>query len=166
MVEAVFKFRMPVGIPGEITRSNSAIVEPDLMNVAALPLAYGVPLKMVAGKVVPIVATDVIASVMYGWLVRPYPTQSSTAGNGFGAGIPIDAGIIANVLKAGYLNVKLARGTAIRGAAVFVRKTAASGKLVGDIEDTASSAECEAVPNCYFMGGADSSGITEIAYNL
>lgn len=143
-----YLYRMPAGIPGEITRSDQSAIEAQTVTAAGAsgsPAAYGVAVMLDSGTglIRSVLANDIIASV-YGWLVRPYPTN---AGNeGLGVGTPANAaGSSCNVLRRGYLNVFLARGTAVKGAPVFVRRVADTGKLVGDIETTLDNISSTAI---------------------
>ena len=151
--------RMPAGIPGDVSRKEGATIESSLVGSKAIP--YGAFVKLVSGKLEPLAASDT-AAVIYGLAVRPYPKQSDAVG--FGAA-SAPAGSLCDVLRSGYMTVKLASGTAARGGQVYARVTADTGKNVGDIEadDTGKTV---AVSGCTFMGPADADGNTEIAYNI
>lgn len=153
--------RMAVGIAGAITRSDSLTVQPEIPDASTPPTVYGGVVKLVSGKLKPIAASDA-ATVITGILVRPYPVQSAT--NAYGAATPPASNTV-DVLKRGYVAVKLAQGTSAKDGVAYVRITAATGKAVGDIETGADSGNCIALP-AKFMGPADASGITEIAYNI
>lgn len=157
-----FLYRMPAGIPGDVTRPSNSTTEPQQIDAAAPPTKYGVFVKLVSGKVRPIASGDA-ASVVYGLLQRPYPTNA--ANEALGTATPPTSGLC-DVVVRGYMTVKLAQGTAAKGGGVFVRVTADTGKLVGDIETAADSGACVAVANCIFMGGADASGNVEIRFNI
>jgi len=154
--------RMPSGFPGRITRSDSLTVEPNIIDASTPPTAFGSFVKLVSGKLQPIASGDA-ASVVYGVLVSAFPTQSNTTA--LGASTPPASGVI-DVLRRGYVSVALARGTAVKGAAVFVRVTADTGKAVGDIETAADSAKCVAVPGAFFAGAADANGNVEISFAI
>jgi hypothetical protein len=79
---------------------------------------------------------------------------------------PLTSGVV-DVLKRGFINVKLNSGTASNGSTVYVRVAAASGaKVIGGIEAAADSTNTIVMANAYFTGAADASGNAEIAYNL
>lgn len=159
-----YQYRMPAGIAGEVTRSNSAVIEPNLVNASNPPLAFGVFVKMVSGLVNPLASGDT-AAVIYGLIVRPYPTSGSVASQGLGGGAPSTSDP-ASILRVGYCNVKLARGTAVRGAPVYVRITAGS-YAIGDIEDATNLGGGQVVvTKGTFMGSADANGNVEIAYAI
>ena len=151
--------RMASGIPGEVSRAGAKL-ESNLLGAAPVP--YGSVVKLSAGLVVPLAASDA-ASVVYGFLARPFPTQGES--EEFGAG-SAPAKSLQSVMRSGYMTVTLKAGTAARGGAVFARITAASEKAVGDIETAADSGKAVAIPGCLFMGPADEGGNVEISYNI
>lgn len=132
-----YLFRMPAGIPGEVSRSDNLLIEPQTIQHAGAtgaPTAYGIPLIMDASsKRMRAIQANELASAIYGFLVRPYPTNSSNEGLGVAAP-NITAGAACDVLRRGYMNVRLARGNASKGDPVFVRRVADTGKLVGELE--------------------------------
>jgi hypothetical protein len=149
--------RMPAGIPGEVTRQGSAVLETRL--VGATPIAYGAPVKISGTTLVPIAAGDT-PDLIYGFLARTYPTTGADDGP---AAAP--AGSLQSVMRRGYMSVTLKGATAAAlGGQVYVRVTAAGSKAVGDIEAApAPAAGIAAVPGGIFMGAADAGGITEIS---
>lgn len=150
MGNAILK-RMPQGFAGDVTRKSEATVESALMAADA---AFGAPLKLDAsGKLAPIAGED---DTVYGFAVRPYPTQDGKA----------MAGSIQDCMRRGYMAVRLAQGTAAKGGGVYVRIAAAEGKAIGDIEAAAVKNEVVAVPGCIFMGPADDNSIVEISFNI
>lgn len=158
-----FLYRMPSGIPGDISRRENMTVESVPFDPSAPFSAYGLFGKIVSGKLQPIGAGDTAASV-YGLLVRPYPTAS--AQDPLGTATPPTSGI-ANVQRRGYMTVKLTSGTAALDGQVYVRVATPSGpKVIGGIEAAADSTNTIAITNCTFMGAADASGNVEIAYNI
>ena len=142
--------RMPAGFPGDVSRKAEATVEAGLMGTI---VAFGAPVKMDGGKLVALSAAN---DVVYGFVVRPYPTMNSEAA----------AGSIQDVLRRGYMTVKLTQGASVKGGQVYVRHTAEAGKAVGDIEAAAVEGKTLAVPGCLFMGEADGMGNVELSYNL
>lgn len=129
-----FLTRMPAGIPGNISRTNSAKVETALLDTTNYPTAFGVPGTIDASSknFRGIMAGDVGASV-YGFYVRPYPIQSN-ANDPLGTSTPPTSGL-ANVLRSGYINVLLNSGTAAKDGQAYVRvANASAGKPVGGVE--------------------------------
>ena len=158
-------YHMQAGIPGDITRAEFSKVEANMIDPAYPPLLFGIPIKLVSGLVRPVAGGETTADI-YGLLVRPYPYNGvAGAGAALGAGIPPASGPC-DVMRSGHMAVKLARGTAVKGASVYVRITAGVG-AVGDIEDTADSGKCIAFGT--FMGPVDalrSDSIVEIAFKV
>ena len=160
-----FLYRMPAGIPGDVTRPSNSTTEPQQIDAAAPPTKYGVFVKLVSGKVRPIAASDA-ATVVYGLLQRPYPTNA--ANEALGAATPPTSGLC-NVVVRGYMTVKLAFGTAAKNGQVYVTTVAGGAAAVGDIATSATpdtGATAVAVAGCIFMGAADASGNVEIRFNI
>jgi len=157
-------YRMPAGIPGALSKgAGQATVESDIYAAANYPTAFGVPVKYATGKISKIVGAEGAADII-GFLVRPYPTQYSS-NEALGAATP-DITQIANVLKRGYMTVKMDFGTAVKGGQVYVCIAVAGGNAIGEIGDASDAGNCVAVANCFFTGPADDNGIVEIAYNI
>lgn len=156
-------FRMPAGIPGDVTRPSNSTIEPAVLDSSKKFPDYGIAGKIVAEKFVPIEAGD-DAGAIYGMLVRPYPTTPSQ--DGLGVSTPPQAGI-ADVLRRGYMSVLLRAGTSAKGKAVYVRvSNPGTGKPIGGIEALADGTNTVAIANAQFMGAADASGNVEISYNI
>lgn len=158
-----FTYRMPAGIPGAISRESQATIEPNMLDTTGAPTAYGTVVKLVSGLIKAIASGDA-ASVVYGFLVRPFPFNDST--DGLGTGTVPTARRLCDVMRRGYMMVALAAGTAAKGGQVYVRVTAGSGRAVGAIETAADTGNCVAISGCTFMGAADASGNVEIAFNI
>lgn len=160
-----FTYRMPAGIPGAVTRPHEASIEPQLYDSAAPFSAYGLPAKMVSGKIQPVGTGDAASAVM-GFLVRPYPAHSTQ--DGVGTSTPPQTGGVANVLRRGHMNVKLNGATAAtKRGQVYIRvASAAAGKPIGGIEAAADSTNTIAPTGCFFTGPADTDGNVEIEFNL
>lgn len=157
---AAYTYRMPSGIPGDVSRKSHSTIESHNMKT---PVAgFGVFGKMdAAGDIVPLGSADT-ADAVYGLIVRSYPTTSAT--NELGEAVPPKG--ITDVLVRGYMTVKCNAGTAKKGGAVYVRiGAAATGKPIGGIEAVADGANTIAV-KAKFMHDADASGNVEIAYNI
>ena len=160
-----FLYRMPYGIPGDITRQSVATVESQPLNSASAFSAFGLFGKVVSNAFVPVGSGDA-ATAVYGLLVRPFPTEGGNPSDPLGTSTPPTTGV-ANVLRRGYVNVLLNAGTAALGGQVYVRvANASTGKPIGGIEAASDSTNTIAVPNAYFMSAADSGGNVEIGYNI
>ena len=168
-----YAYRMPAGIAGEVTRySVGTTIEAQLQMVGNPLPAYGMPavIDPASGGMRPVAAGDA-AGVIYGVIVRPYPTQPQSAVN-YGAvvvgqpGVPPVTGII-DILKRGYVNVMLSgigKPAPVKGGPVHIwTAAAAGGEVVGGFTTDPAGL---AIPIAYFTGSADSNGNTEIAWNL
>ncbi|MBR8654299.1 hypothetical protein KDH83_13435 [Achromobacter sp. Marseille-Q0513] len=156
-----YLYRMPSGIPGDVSRKENSVVEAQILN-ASLPFsAYGLVGKMAAGKFVPFAGGEA-ATDAYGVLVRPFPTNSGT--DGLGTATPPTSGP-GDVLRRGYITVKLNGGaTVAAGGPVYVRvAAAASGKPLGGFEGAADSTNTVAI-NAIFLSAADADGNVEISF--
>jgi hypothetical protein len=122
---------MASGIPGDISRRAKTIVEAvQLDSNAAFP-AYGLPGKLVGGKLVPLVANDVAASV-YAFLARPYPIQTANAD-----GSGVNSTQMGDAMRFGFMTVKNNAGVAAFNGQVYARVgNASGGKPIGGIEAT------------------------------
>ena len=162
-----YQYRMPAGFAGDLQRAEAATIEPQLIDAAAPPVAFGVAIKLVAGKVQPINLAADTAALVYGVNLRAYPIQ----GNGtdpLGTSTPPTSGIT-DVLKRGYVNISLGgSASAAKGGTVYVRVAAAvAGKPLGGFEAAADGTNTITMPaSWYFTGPADAYGITEIAINI
>lgn len=158
---AAYTYRMPSGIPGDVSRKSHSTIESHNMQTPVA--AFGVFAKMdtTTGNIVALGYSDTADSV-YGLVVRSYPTTSAT--NELGEAVPLKG--VNDILVRGYMTVKCNAGTAKKGGAVYVRiGAAATGKPIGGIEAVADGANTIAV-KARFMHGADASGNVEIAYNI
>jgi hypothetical protein len=132
-----YKFDLPSGIPGMVTRTG-ATIEPQLLDSSNQPSAYGTPVVIDATshKLRALADGDTAA---LGFVVRPFPHQSTS--NDFGAaGVPASGYV--DVMRRGYMTVKLQAGTAVNGGKVYARIGNASGsKVIPGIEAAAVTDE-------------------------
>ena len=108
-------YRAPSGFAGDLTRATApTTVEP---NVGAETIVFGAAVVYDAGKVRNVVDTDTAIS---GIAVRPFPVQTASVNNSIGTG-SYAAGDVVDVLKDGYIAVKVQNTTApVRGGAVYM----------------------------------------------
>ena len=162
-----YQYRMPAGFAGDLQRAEVATIEPQLIDPAAPPTAFGVPVKMVNGKIQPINNAADTAALVYGVNLRAYPIQ----GNGndpLGTSTPPTSGPT-DILKRGYVMASLGGvAAATKGGTVYVRvATPSAGKPLGGFEAASDTTNTIALPsNTYFMGPADAYGVVEIAFNI
>lgn len=133
-----FLYRMPSGIPGDISRQSAGTVDTGFYDSNYTFTAYGLPAKLVSGKLRPLTTGDTFANVT-GFLVRPYPTTGANASDPLGTAVPPTSGV-ANLLKRGYMTVLNNSGSPAKGGQVYVRvANASSGKPLGGIEAAAEA---------------------------
>lgn len=148
-----FLYRMPAGFAGAVTRLEVAKIEPNIMDPDTPVTVYGVPVIKTSGKICPFAGSGTI----YGFLVRPYPTQSETNTQVIGSATPSE-NQTCDILRSGYMTVKNTLGTAAIDGAVYVNDT------TGLVQ--ASAVGGTAVTGAAFMGAADADGNVEIVYNI
>lgn len=155
-------YRMPYGIPGDVTRRQHALIEPHIFGATPFP-GYGLPVKLSSGKVIPMGAGDA-TQVPFGFLARPYPTQGANASDPVGTSVPPTSGQ-ADVMRRGYMNVKCNVGAPALGGTVYMRITANGGNtIIGGIEATADGGNTITLTGVQFNGSADANGNVEIAF--
>ncbi|WP_429498948.1 structural cement protein Gp24 [Robbsia andropogonis] len=160
-----YTYRMPAGFAGDMQRIEQATIETQIIDPTNPPTAFGVPVKLVNGKIQPIGAGDTAAAV-YGINIRAYPLQG-VVNDPLATATPPVAGTTDINLR-GYQNVALNGTTAAtKGGVVYIRiAAAAAGKPIGGFEAAADSTNTIVMPNAIFTGPADAYGISEIAYNI
>lgn len=180
-----YLYRMPAGIPGDVNRAWASTEEPNILDPNYAFLAYGLCSVMdqtdfqmrPAGGSTTSNKNDA-AAVLYGLLIRPFPTNQQTTNQFFGqntlgtAQVPPTTGLC-DILKRGYMTVLLQGATAAQpGAPVFVLANGASANittaLCGGIHAAADAGCVQAgsAGTTYFRGAADANGNVEIAWNL
>ena len=164
-----YLFRMKSGIAGNVNRDSQNTIEPQRLSKDSPFDAYGVPGKIVDGFFAPLAEGDSAADI-YGWLVRPYPTQDSVPNPGFNGGkpgVPPYGGNMADVLRRGYMSVVNRAGTPGLNQPVYVRvANATAAQPIGGVEATAVDGETVAVNGAIFMDSGDADGNVEISFNI
>ena len=158
--------RMPSGFPGMINRQDQCTIQPEVIDASYPPVLYGLFVKMVTGKIRTIASGDAATDIR-GLIARPYPVQETSTPGGVLGDSPVpNTALPCDILKRGYMVVRLITGTAAKGGQVYVCTVAGGANVVGDIGDSTMGGTATAVANCYFMGAADSNGNVEISYNI
>jgi hypothetical protein len=158
-----FIYNMPAGIPGDVSRKEHSKIEPQLFDASYPVTKFGVPVKMVSGKIRPMLGEESYADV-YGFLVRPYPSQMATS-EAIATATP-DVTKIADVMVSGYMMVKCINGTPTKDAAAYFRHAAGSpAELIGQIE-AGSLTDNTILTGAIFMGTGDADGNVEIKFNV
>lgn len=165
--------RFGVGFAGAVSRQEASTIEPETFNSANMPTAFGVALRFTTTNGVTNVEPAVgSGDVVVGFLARPFVDIGAAGYDAFGAEAP-RVGSNANLLRRGYIVVKLATGdytagTCLKGTPVYLRTTVASSpaRPVGGLADSSGSTGTTVIPGAVFMGPPDANGFTEIAYNI
>jgi hypothetical protein len=158
-----YTFRMPYSIPGDFTRgAGSNKVKAEAFGATAFA-SYGIPAKLSANTVIPISA---VGDGVYGFLMRPFPTQGPNASDPLGTSVPPTSGV-ANVSLSGYVGVVCNAGAPNEGSPVYVRyANGVTATPVGGIEATSVPGSNVVIPNCYFTGPVDANNFGEVAFNI
>jgi hypothetical protein len=170
--DASFGFRMPGGIPGDVSRKHPSTIEPCLTDPTNPPTFFGqgviVDDTSANGVRVP-ASGDSGLTAIYGITVRPFPFQTASASNygaqAFGAAA-LPAGAV-DILRAGYMTVT-AQGAAVtyKGAPVHLCIVAGTGYVVGGFSADTVSGTFITLADALWNGPADASGNAEIAFNI
>jgi hypothetical protein len=148
-----YLYRMPAGIAGDVTRKEVAKIEAEIIDSTLTPGYFGIPVKMISGK---IERLNGGGDTVYGFLARPYPTSAASS-EALGTATPV-AGHAGDILRSGYMTVKVTAGVAAKNANVLFNAT------TGLVEAGASGGT--SISNAFFMGAADDDGYVEIVYNI
>ena len=172
-----FQYREGAGTPGDITRHEFGD-EPALISLANPPTLYGCALLIdqTAGSLNSIrgyLTTDQsnsVASLPWGFLVRPYPTQQlSGLTASFGAATPPTSGP-AGALRRGYILGQMNSGAAavVKGGPIYIWCSATiSGHVLGGFEAAYDAGATVLLdPRYTYNGPADSNGVVEICVNV
>jgi hypothetical protein len=176
MPDSVFTYRMPAGIPGDVSRFSvyGTTVKAENQNLTTPVTTYGQVCTIDTNGARPLAAGDTAAPAIIGFSVRPFPGSDYTvalpATNPgtvpFGAGTPPTKGVI-DLMYRGYMTVKLnGAAAAVKGGAVYAYYNTSTGNHVQAGVEAAAGANLWQIPDCYFVGPADSAGNVEIAFNI
>ncbi len=174
--DSTIKFRMDAGVPGDVTRTHPASIEPALvgpLGVGGSANIYGTAVINDVGGVRSLGAADTAVTVVWGFTVRAYPTQQRTGGDSasLGGSTPPAAGNPVGVGRSVYIMGRLNDIAAVvkKGDPVFIWCAADSGvHKQGGIEAVGSGGNTASLDaNRYqFNGPADAKGNVEICVNV
>lgn len=157
----------PIGVPGDITRTDETNVEPVMLVPlsGAYPTDFGVPLRMVSGGAQQF-TVSLTAADFVGILVREVPSMSGDAASDslFGPTTPF-AKQVQGMGVRGYFCVACTAGTPVRGGVVYVRTVAATGRPIGAFEAAADSGNSFALSTdqaTWASDGKDANNYAEI----
>lgn len=159
-----YLYQAPAGVPGDITRVDESDVEPVMLGTPT-PLAYGIPIAMIAGKAVSWQGSNVAADFT-GILVREVPGISGSQAQGFTDNVPY-AAVPQGLCVRGYINVICTIGTPVRFGAVYVRTVVTSGQAIGDLEAVNDPGNNVLLTNAsWACNGKDSFNNAELRLNI
>ena len=126
---------MPIGVPGDISRSGADTCDQVLQHATYPVTAYGLPIVDDSGAAKGVTDGSVGADIK-GFLVRAFPSLGGlTTNEDWGTSTPPVSPAVLTRLKRGYLFVKVLYGTPAKEGQVHVRVAATSGaRLQGGIE--------------------------------
>lgn len=157
-----YLYRMPCGIPGDVTRKEHAKIESWPFDTTLYPTKFGIPVKLVSGKIRKMASGD--TEQPYGFLVRPYPSQMG-ASEDLAAGTP-DITKLGDILVSGYMTVDAFEGTPAAEGTVYYYHY--NDTDLGNVSagNTDSPSTITAITGAIFMGAADTDGNVEIKFNV
>jgi hypothetical protein len=165
--EMAFLYGTPAGVAGSISRPLDSFVEPIQLG-ATPPTAFGSVLVMEGGntgKFVAITGSNTATDIK-GFLVRTAPRVAPTVDGSFAENAPNPAYFQGRLIR-GYIKVACTQGTPVKGAPVYVRIVAATGKNIGDIEAVADGSNNLAILWAeWATNGKDGNNIAEINYSI
>lgn len=135
-----YLYSAPAGVPGDITRTDETNVEPARLIAASsvYAQAFGIPMKYVSGGIQQFNGGAEVAADFAGILVREVPAISGNLNAGLDNTVP-NPNQINGMAVRGYVSVKCAAGTPVRGALVYIQIVANGGVAVGSFRATADS---------------------------
>lgn len=175
-----FLYRLPAGISGAITRPLESTIEPgilyratDALGAAFVPSEYGQAVVLDAtAKRYRLPNVGDTAADIAGFLTRPYPGGVAQFQGVLGV-TPVDGDHVVDIMKRGYLSLKLRGVTAAaKGGLVYVRIAAATGiSPLGGVLAAADAGNTVVMPShTRFMGPAYTDATfgaeTEVAFNI
>lgn len=156
-----FLLRMPSGIPGDVSRKDNLLAEPRKIG-ATPPAAYGLAVSLDPTTDSLLAFDNSLAA--YGFLIRPYPIQSTTDAQGSAAPV---ANFVGDVMRRGYMTVVNNEGTPTTNGQVYIRyDNEDATHPLGGVEAALVSGETIALTGCTFMGAADELDNVEISFNI
>ena len=140
------------GYPGQIARTGDEVSRTFPVKSGTINFGQAVQLNS-DGLVIP------FAGEFAGVAMRRVKSALSYIGQNLGQYIEGDA---CDVLERGSITVKVVAGTAKPGGKVYVYKTAAAGKAVGDFAAAADATNTTELTDVKFVTTADANGVAEI----
>lgn len=160
-----YTFQAPVGIPGDITRTDETNVEPAMLIAQSTVFAgaFGIPMKYVAGGISQIISGDT-APVFAGVLVREVPAIGGVGSDTSFAAVPLPTQVQGLAVR-GYVTVLCPTGTPARGGVVYMQissGTQAIGTFRADGTDGGAAVALTAAQAEWASDGKDVDGNAEL----
>lgn len=156
----------PVGIPGDITRTDETNVEPAKFAEAYCPAVFGFPVVSVSGEMRKW-PSGAVAVDFQGVLVREVPAIGGTAASdtSFAGGVPWFEQVLGVAVR-GYVAVKCSVGTPARNGVVYVQSVANGGINPGEFRadgtDSGNAVALTAAQAVWASDGLDSDKNAEL----
>lgn len=167
MAGTAILYSAPAGVPGDLNDILNTVVESWILDPVLTPTDFGVPVKVVDGKIAKIEAGDTAAD-FYGILSRSVPTMSASLTVDLNTSTP-NPNTVSGVVVGGpgYVLVKCTIGTPVKGGAVYMRVVAAVGKAVGDLEADADGTDNVLLTNVIWaVAGKDSNNVSAVRVSV
>jgi hypothetical protein len=167
MAGTAILYSAPSGVPGDLNDILNTVVESWVLDPDLTPTDFGVPVKVVDGKIAKIESGDTAAD-FYGILSRSVPTMAPDLNVNLNTSTP-NANTVSGVVVGGpgYVLVKCTVGTPAKGGAVYMRVTAALGKAVGDLEATPDGGNSVLLTNVIWaVAGKDSNNVSAVRVSV
>lgn len=161
-----YLYSAPAGVPGDITRPDESNVEPAMLVAisSVYAQAFGIPVKYNTGGISQIEASDA-ATVFAGVLIREAPSIAGNDSQGFDDAVP-NPDQPQGFCVRGYVSVKCAAGTPVRGGIVYMQVVANGGVVVGafraDGTDAGNAVALTATQASWASNGKDADGNAEL----
>lgn len=164
-----YLYQAPVGVPGDITRTDESNVEPAMLVAVGGVFAqlFGIPVKYVSGGVQQFNGGAETKAAFAGVLIREVPSiaGSSASDASFSGTVP-NPDQPQGLCVRGYVSVVCAAGTPARGGTVYVQIVANGGVAVGafraDGTDGGNAIALDAVQAEWASDGKDADNNAEL----
>lgn len=160
-----YLYQAPAGVVGDITRVDETNVEPAMLIAVSsvYAQAFGIPMAYASGGISQWQGSNVAADFA-GILIRSAPAIAGDTSQVFSTSTPNPV-VPNNMMVRGYASVYCTIGSPVRGAIVYIRTVAASGKAIGDLEATSDPGNNVALSTdqaSWATDGKDANNISEI----
>ena len=157
-----YRNRAPVGWAGRISRRENLATEPRRVDPENTPLSHGIAVGLNAEGDITALIEDSTADKIFGFNVAPEFSHKTPAPVG---------GTMGDVMRQGYMTVKVASGEVKTNGTVYARVSdATDDHPLGEILAEQITGETVVVGKARFVGpstaGSDGSCIAEIAFDL